>query len=122
MITTTGFVITSEVVIEPDAAGVLAAAFQDRVRLVEAADGFQRIEVWSDLARPGVFQMVSWWDTAEAFRAYMRSEDHRASHARIPNAPHKPRGTGVRRYGLLPDTPSGTAPAGATRLCPHSTA
>lgn len=110
---TEAFVITSEVTIEPEDAGVLEAAFRDRVRLVEAAPGFQRIEVWRDVARPGVFQMVSWWDTAEAFRAYMRSEDHRVSHARIADPPHKPRGTGVRRYGVLPDMPSGSALPGA---------
>ena len=97
------FVITSEVTIPPEHAGALEAAFQDRVRLVESAPGFQRIEVWSELARPGVFQMVSWWDTAESFRAYMRSADHRTSHARIADLPHKPRGTGVRRYDVVPD-------------------
>ncbi len=111
---TDAFVITSEVTIDAEDAGLLAAAFQARVRLVEAAPGFQRIEVWSDLARPGVFLMVSWWDTADAFRAYMRSEDHRISHARIAGPPHKPRGTGVRRFGVLPDMPSGSAAPGAS--------
>jgi heme-degrading monooxygenase HmoA len=96
-------VITSEVTIDPAGAGLLEVAFQDRVRLVEQAPGFQRIEVWRDAARPGVFQMVSWWDSDEQFRTYMRSQDHRASHARIPAAPHKPRGTGVRRYSVVPD-------------------
>ena len=113
------FVITSEVTVDPEATGVLEAAFQDRVRLVEAASGFQRIEVWRDVARPGVFQMVSWWDTAEDFRAYMRSDDHRTSHDRIPAAPHKPRGTGVRRYELIPDVaPAAASPAVAPLRCP----
>lgn len=97
------FVITSEVTIPSEDAGLLEAAFQDRARLVETAPGFQRIEVWRDIARPGVFQMVSWWDTATDFRAYMGSQDHRTSHARIPVPPHKPRGTGVRRYDVVPD-------------------
>lgn len=110
----TGFVITSEVTIAPDDAGLLAAAFQARVRLVESAHGFQRIEVWRDVAKPGVFQMVSWWDTVADFRAYMRSPDHRASHDRIPAAPHKPRGTGVRRYTVLSDTPEDNPPAEAS--------
>lgn len=97
------FVITSEVTIASDDADLLQAAFQDRIRMVEAAAGFQRIEVWRDIARPGVFQMVSWWDGAEDFRRYMQSEEHRCSHARIPGPPHKPRGTGVRRYTVVPD-------------------
>ena len=106
---TDSFIVTSEVTIDPEDAGRLAGAVQARVRLVEAAPGFQRIEVWSDLARPGVFQMVSWWDDAAAFKAYMGSADHRTSHARIEARPHRPRGTGVRRYALLPDD----APAAA---------
>lgn len=97
------FVITSEVTIPAEDAGLLANAFQDRVRLVETAAGFQRIEVWHDTSREGVFMMVSWWDSAEDFRAYMRSADHRTSHDRIPAAPHHPRGTGVRRYAMVPD-------------------
>ena len=95
------FVISSEVTIEAASSDVLAAAFQSRVRLVEDAPGFQRIEVWADATRPGVFQMVSWWDSEADFRTYMRSPAHRTSHERIPSAPHKPRGTGVRRYQRL---------------------
>jgi heme-degrading monooxygenase HmoA len=114
------FVITSEVTIGSDDADLLASAFQDRVRLVEGAPGFRRIEVWRDIARPGVFQMVSWWHTAEDFRAYMRSEEHRCSHARIPGAPHKPRGTGVRRYTVVPDVDGDRCPVqpGATCTAP----
>ena len=100
---TPAFVISSEVTIEASSSGALASAFQGRLRLVEDAPGFQRIEVWGDVVRPGVFQMVSWWDSEEAFRSYMRSPEHRASHDRIPVAPHKPRGTAVRRYHRLAD-------------------
>jgi heme oxygenase (mycobilin-producing) len=98
-----GFVVSSEVTISPESAGLLERAFGERLRLVEKAPGFRRLETWRDVTRPGVFQMVSWWDSAESFRRYMRSEDHRLSHARIPAGPDRPRGTGVRRYVLLPD-------------------
>lgn len=98
-----GFVVSSEVTISPESAGILERSFRERVRLVEKAPGFQRLETWRDVTRPGVFQMVSWWDDAESFRRYMRSEDHRISHARVPAAPDRPRGTGLRRYVLLPD-------------------
>jgi heme-degrading monooxygenase HmoA len=97
------FVVSSEVTISPEGAETLEFAFRARLRLVEQAAGFQRIEVWRDLSHPGVFQMVSWWDDAESFRDYMRSAEHRGSHARIPTEPAKPRGTSVRRYALLPD-------------------
>lgn len=81
------FVVSSEVAISEEFSGQLEGAFEDRLHLVEAAPGFQRLEVWQDIARPGVFQMVSWWDDADRFRDYMRSDDHRRSHARIPSEP-----------------------------------
>jgi heme oxygenase (mycobilin-producing) len=99
-----GFVVSSEVTISPESAGTLEHAFRERLHLVEKAPGFQRLETWRDVTRPGVFQLVSWWDNADSFRRYMRSEEHRISHARIPHAPDRPRGTGVRRYVLLPDS------------------
>jgi heme oxygenase (mycobilin-producing) len=97
------FVVSSEVTISPEGAETLELAFRARLHLVEQAAGFQRIEVWRDLSHPGVFQMVSWWADADSFRAYMRSTEHRVSHARIPTEPAKPRGTAVRRYALVPD-------------------
>ena len=99
-----GFVVSSEVTISPERAETLERAFRERLHLVEKAPGFQRLETWRDVTRPGVFQMVSWWDNADSFRRYMRSEEHRISHARIPHGPDRPRGTGVRRYALLPDS------------------
>jgi heme-degrading monooxygenase HmoA len=99
-----GFVVSSEVTISPESAGTLERSFRERLRLVENAPGFRQLETWRDAARPGVFQMVSWWDDAESFRRYMRSEEHRVSHARIPAMPDRPRGTGVRCYVLLPDS------------------
>ena len=98
-----GFVVSSEVTISPESAATLERSFRERLHLVEKALGFQRLEVWRDVTRPGVFQMVSWWDNADSFRQYVRSEEHRISHARIPHEPDRPRGTGVRRYVLLPD-------------------
>lgn len=97
------YVVSSEVTIAAGAAETLERAFLERVHLVESAPGFQRIEIWRDLTHSGVFQMVSWWDSVESFRRYMRSPEHRVSHARIPTVPEKPRGAGVRRYELLPD-------------------
>jgi heme oxygenase (mycobilin-producing) len=99
-----GFVVISEVSISPESAEALERSFRERLRFVERAPGFQRRQTWRDITRPGVFQVVSWWDDADSFRRYMRSEEHRLSHARIPHAPGRPRGTGVRRYVLLPDS------------------
>lgn len=92
--------ISSEVTIYPQSSSALARAFQGRIRQVERAPGFQRIEVWADATNP-VLDMVSWWDSEDESRAYMRSPVHRASHDRILTVPHMPRGTGVRRQRLL---------------------
>jgi heme oxygenase (mycobilin-producing) len=97
------FVVTSDVRVPEDGADVLQAAFADRLRLVERHDGFQRLEVWRDERDPGAFVMVSWWDDEQAFRAYMRSVDHRVSHARVPSEPARPRAAGVRRFRRVSD-------------------
>ncbi len=98
------FVVSSGVTIAPEGAATLERAFADRVRLAEKAPGFQRLETWRGVTRPGVFQPVSWRDDAGSFHRYMRSSENRISHPRIPAAPDRPRGTGGRRYVLLPDS------------------
>ena len=61
----------------------LVAAFRRRAHLVDDADGFVDLPVWrSDRDREEVL-MVSRWRDRAAFTAYMRSAEHRISHARI---------------------------------------
>jgi heme-degrading monooxygenase HmoA len=59
------------------------AAFRRRAHLVEAFDGFIDLQVWRSDRDPTEVLMVSRWATREHFRTYMRSAEHRASHARI---------------------------------------
>ncbi len=94
------FVVSSEVLTADVAAGALERAFQERLREVDGWPGFRRLEVWRDVARPGAYQMVSWWDTREDFVAYMRSDSHRRSHARVPDDP-APTPGGVRRWEVI---------------------
>ena len=61
----------------------LVEAFRRRAHLVDDADGFLDLEVWQSDRDPGELVMVSRWRDRQAFTAYMRSEDHRISHARI---------------------------------------
>lgn len=95
------FVVASELEVAEVGAGALEAAFADRMLAVERHAGFQRLEVWRDNHRPGGYLMVTWWDDETAFRAYMRSVDHRESHARIPTSPAKARGVAVSRYTVI---------------------
>jgi heme-degrading monooxygenase HmoA len=95
------FVVESRLEIDPGAVDVLEAAFADRLGEVESAEGFVRLEVWRDEQEPGRYTMVSWWASADAFRAYLRSDAHRRSHARIPTSPSRPRGIAVRRHRVI---------------------
>ena len=61
----------------------LIRAFRRRAHLVEEADGFVDLQVWQSDKDPGELVMVSRWRDRDAFKAYMRSERHRTSHARI---------------------------------------
>ena len=95
------FVVASELGVDPLGAPALEAAFQHRLHQVEHHPGFQRMEVWRDVRREGGYMMVSWWDDEMCFRSYMRSDRHTASHARVPVAPAKARGVGLRRYTVI---------------------
>jgi heme-degrading monooxygenase HmoA len=66
-----------------DDAPALVEAFQNRSRLVEAAEGFVDLQVWQSDRDPGEILMVSRWRDRDCFKSYMRSAEHRASHERI---------------------------------------
>ena len=97
------FVVASDLRVDAVGADALEQAFATRLRAVEGHPGFQRLEVWRDERAEGAYVMVSWWDDEPSFRAYMRSGDHRVSHARIPTEPARARGTGVRRFRVVAD-------------------
>jgi heme-degrading monooxygenase HmoA len=87
--------------VPPGGRDELIAGFRSRLGRVEHWPGFQRIEVWADASDPTAFVMVCWWDTEEAFRTYMGSPDHRASHKRIPVGELRPRPDRFTRYTLV---------------------
>jgi heme-degrading monooxygenase HmoA len=62
----------------------LVRAFRARARLVDSADGFVDLQVWQSDRDAGELIMVSRWRDRAAFTAYMRSDDHKTSHGRIP--------------------------------------
>ena len=61
----------------------LIAAFRRRARRVESHAGFVDLQVWRSDRDPGEVLMVSRWRDRDAFKAYMKSHDHRLSHDRI---------------------------------------
>jgi heme-degrading monooxygenase HmoA len=66
--------------------GALVEAFRRRAHLVDAAPGFIDLEVWRSDRDPEEVLMVSRWTDRASFTAYMRSDEHEVSHARIDPA------------------------------------
>ena len=67
----------------PERAPELIDAFRDRCGLVEGHVGFIDLQVWQSDNDAGEVVMVSRWSDRAAFKAYMKSADHRVSHERI---------------------------------------
>ncbi len=94
-------VVCSSLAVSVPGVDALEAAFAARLRAVECWEGYHGLQVWRDLAAPGQYTMVSWWQDKTTFARYMRSSDHHASHARIPDGEHAPRMDSVRRFQLV---------------------
>ena len=77
------YVSVSRLRVEPERSDELVSAFRDRAGLVESHDGFLDLQVWRSDKDATEVLMVSRWRDREAFKAYMRSADHRVSHGRI---------------------------------------
>jgi diguanylate cyclase (GGDEF)-like protein len=99
--TSPGYVAFSELRVPAEGAEPLVRAFADRLGAVDGWPGFRRLEVWREPADATRFVMVSWWDREEAFRAYMGSDDHRRSHARIVTGDLRPRPDDFRSYRVV---------------------
>jgi heme oxygenase (mycobilin-producing) len=78
------YVSMSRLRVAPERVEELVSAFGQRAHLVDDAPGFVDLEVWRSDRDPGEVVMVSRWRDRAAFRDYMRSAGHAASHARIP--------------------------------------
>ena len=63
------YVSLSRLRVADELAAELVAAFRQRAHLVDNADGFVDLQVWQS--------------DRDAFKAYMKSEQHRISHERI---------------------------------------
>ena len=77
------YVSLSRLRVEAERAPELVAAFRRRAHLVDHADGFVDLQVWQSDRNAGELVMVSRWRDRAAFKAYMKSEEHRISHARV---------------------------------------
>ena len=94
-------VVVSELVVAEEGIGSLEAAFRARLGEVDSFPGHLGLQVWRDDRLRGRYVMVTWWETADAFGQYMRSDSHRRSHARIPSEPARPKAVRVDRFTLV---------------------
>jgi heme oxygenase (mycobilin-producing) len=76
------FVSHSEIAVAVEQAESLEQAFRARARKVDAHVGFLGLELLRDIGKQGRYLLVTRWRTREDFRAYMKSGDHEAAHAR----------------------------------------
>ena len=88
------YVAISEIAVPTDGAAQLEEAFRTRLGAVDAWPGFLGMEVLRHRRKPGCYLMISRWESKQAFTEYMRSDDHRRSHDRIPSGEHAPRPAG----------------------------
>jgi heme-degrading monooxygenase HmoA len=77
------YVSVSRLRVDQERSDDLVAAFRSRAGLVESHPGFVDLQVWRSDRDPSEILMVSRWHDREAFKAYMRSSDHKVSHDRI---------------------------------------
>ncbi|MEO8693428.1 MAG: antibiotic biosynthesis monooxygenase [Acidimicrobiales bacterium] len=97
----TMFVAFSEISVPAGGAEALIAAFEARLGKVEQWPGFDHLEVWHDERDPTHFAMVSWWAHKSDFSAYMLSDSHRRSHARIDQGSDAPKPAHFSRYRVV---------------------
>ena len=95
------YVALSEIRVDAEGVDALRAAFDDRLRAVDRWEGFLGLELLADRRDAGRYVMVSRWTSREVFVEYMRSQDHRRSHARIPGGPHAPRAAGFDEFDVV---------------------
>ena len=77
------YVSMSRLRVAADRSDELVAAFRRRAGLVESHEGFVDLQVWRSDRDPAEVIMVSRWRDKDAFREYMKSNDHRVSHDRM---------------------------------------
>ena len=95
------YVAVSEIAVDAQGQDAMLAAFADRLHAVDRWEGFLGLELLADRRTAGRYLMVSRWTSREVFVTYMRSQDHRESHDRIPGGDHAPRAAGFDEFDVV---------------------
>ena len=80
------FVFISHLTVPPEDQAALEGHFRERSRLVDGFPGFLYLQLLRPQAGEATHTFLTAWESREAFRAYMTSREHAASHSREPKA------------------------------------
>jgi heme-degrading monooxygenase HmoA len=78
------FVFISHLTVPAEDRAALERHFRERSRLVDSFPGFLYLQLLRPQAGSASFTFLTAWESREAFRSYMQSEEHAISHAREP--------------------------------------
>ncbi|HEY0995598.1 MAG TPA: antibiotic biosynthesis monooxygenase [Gemmatimonadaceae bacterium] len=78
------FVFISHLTVPEQDRAALERHFRERSRLVDGFPGFLYLQLLAPQAGAASHAFLTAWESRDAFRAYMKSEEHHASHAREP--------------------------------------
>ena len=80
------FVFISHLTVPEEDRAVLERHFRNRSGLVDGFPGFLYLQLLEPQGGAATHAFLTAWESREAFREYMRSEEHATSHAREPGA------------------------------------
>jgi heme-degrading monooxygenase HmoA len=80
------FVFISHLTVPAEDQAELERHFRERSRLVDGFPGFLYLQLLRPQAAGATHTFLTAWESADAFRRYMRSPEHAVSHGREPGA------------------------------------
>ncbi len=78
------FVFISHLTVPEEDHAALEAHFRNRARLVDGFPGFLYLQLLKPKGGGATHTFLTAWESREAFRSYMKSEEHQVSHSREP--------------------------------------
>lgn len=79
-----GFAVVSQFTVANGMTEAVKTAFRQRLRQVEHAPGFVRLDVLSPLDCPDEIWLLTFWRDEASFRSWYRSHDYHQAHKGIP--------------------------------------
>lgn len=79
-----GFAVVSQFTVANSMTETVKTAFRQRLRQVEHAPGFVRLDVLSPLDCPDEIWLLTFWRDEASFQSWYRSHDYHQAHKGIP--------------------------------------